>query len=520
MRRARAGLPHLDRRLPTRGAVLIGVVLVMGPCPLASAQELPTPGSLSIAFREAARRAIPAVVTVRPVGGSTVPRTDPGGSGVVIDATRGLILTNDHVVGDAERSGNPIRVVLPDGRSRPVLDVRRDPKSDLALLAINPEGLGLIPLEWGESDALEVGDWVLAVGQPFGLAGSVSAGIVGGTGRTLSLDRHRDLIQTDAAINPGSSGGALIDLSGRLVGINVAVQTIGGGHEGVGFAVPAARARRVSEDLATFGRVRRSAIGVRVSAVDPELAATLDPPGAVRVESVAPGGPAGSAGLSAGDLIVSIAGRAVSAPDQLVSAVEFFPVGEPMTVSIVRNGQLDLLEVRPEPLLADGDLAIGPISSNRSPTGEAAGPPEAPRARVRLPEPSASRDPTRFPELGLRVEEGSDELAARFGLSRDVSGLVIVGISPGGPADLGGLVPGMVITDLLDRRVATLTDLREAVATAPPERDLILRVLHRGRAEFRVILREGSRNGDIDRDSGRVMPKVSSPSTTLLARAG
>jgi serine protease Do len=196
---------------------------------------------LSASFKKAARRVLPAVVTVRPIGAPnqfalsnvqvnpfdptpnrTAPR-EPGGSGVVIDAARGLVLTNDHVVQGATQ----VVVVLGNGRERTVKQVWRDPKSDLALLSVDPSGL--IQADWGDSDVLDTGDWVLAVGQPFGLSGTVTAGIVSGKGRGIGLALYEDLIQTDAAINPGNSGGPLVNLRGEIIGINTAIKTTGGG---------------------------------------------------------------------------------------------------------------------------------------------------------------------------------------------------------------------------------------------------------------------------------------------------
>jgi S1-C subfamily serine protease len=226
--------------------------------------------TLSASFRKASKQVLPAVVTVRPVGGPRpfegpdargrvlpprlpgMPPPESGGSGVVINAEKGYVLTNDHVVQEAGR----VEVTLHDGRARVASQVRRDPKSDLALLVIDPEGL--TQADWGDSDALDTGDWVLAVGQPFGLSNTVTAGIVSGKGRGIGMAMYEDLIQTDAAINPGNSGGPLVNLKGEVVGINTAIKTQGGGYEGVGFAVPASRARRVAADLAEHGRVRRA----------------------------------------------------------------------------------------------------------------------------------------------------------------------------------------------------------------------------------------------------------------------
>src|SRR4051812_33831702 len=294
--------------------------------------------SLSASFRKAAQRVLPAVVTVRAdgVGGRVemeavdpfagpgrgrpfrgpfpipgpgpfvppgfAPPREPSGSGVVIDAGRGLVLTNDHVVRGASR----VTVTLHDGRERVASQVRHDPKSDLALLVI--DGKGLTQAEWADSEALETGDWVLAVGQPFGLSGTVTAGIVSGKGRGIDELQYVDLIQTDAAINPGNSGGPLVNLKGEIVGINTAIRTSGGGNEGIGFAVPATRARRVASDLAELGRVRRAFLGISINGVDAATAERLEQPGAVLITGVTQGSPASAGGLRPGDVIVGIRG--------------------------------------------------------------------------------------------------------------------------------------------------------------------------------------------------------------------
>jgi serine protease Do len=306
--------------------------------------------SLSASLRKAARGVLPAVVTIRglggvapisPLPGFTAPGAgvpgrdgvpDSGGSGVVIDAARGYVLTNDHVVPDAPR----IVVVLPDGRQRNARQVRRDPRSDLALLIIDPAGL--VQAEWGDSDGLDLADWVIAVGQPFGLSGTVSAGIVSGPRRGLGPLGYDDLIQTSAAINPGSSGGPLVNLKGQVVGINVAIKTLSGGYEGVGFAIPSVRAKRVATDLAEFGRVRRAYLGVTTEPSDPEQVARDGAASGAVVSSVAPASPAEGAGLRVGDVILKVGGRPVNTPGAVRSAVEFAPIGEDLTVIIARDG--------------------------------------------------------------------------------------------------------------------------------------------------------------------------------------
>lgn len=312
--------------------------------------------SLSASFRKAARRVLPAIVTVRTFEKSVMPAdTDPfasdeaanrsrretGGSGVVIDAAHGFVLTNHHVINGAAR----VVIVLPGGKERLVKQIRHDPKSDLALLAIDPAGL--VQASWGDSEALDTGDWVLAIGQPFGLSDTVTAGIVSGKGRGVGLALYEDLIQTDAAINPGNSGGPLVNMKGEVVGINTAIKTVGGGYEGVGFAVPASRARRVASDLAEFGVVRRAFVGVNVRRAEPTDVERLNLPGAVVITLVAPESPAAIAGLRPGDLLVKIDGKVVVGPGPLQAMVEVATVGQPLILTIERDGKPREIKVVP-----------------------------------------------------------------------------------------------------------------------------------------------------------------------------
>jgi serine protease Do len=313
--------------------------------------------TLSASFRKAARRVLPSVVTVRPIGvpppfeplpsfpgegpGLAAPPRESGGSGLVIDAARGLVLTNHHVIDGATK----VIVTLPGGKERPVKTIRRDPKSDLALLAIDPAGL--TQAAWGDSESLDTGDWVLAIGQPFGLSDTVTAGIVSGKGRGVGLALYEDLIQTDAAINPGNSGGPLVNMKGEVVGINTAIKTVGGGYEGVGFAVPATRARRVVADLAEFGRVRRAFVGITVRRADPAVVERLDLAGATVIIGVAPESPASDAGLRPGDLLIKVGDRPVVGQGPLQAMIEVAPVGQPLVLTIERDGKAREVKVVP-----------------------------------------------------------------------------------------------------------------------------------------------------------------------------
>ncbi len=477
-------------------AVIVGLAVLLLP-PMVAGQEVSDLTSLASEVQTSARRALQAVVTVggsdpvSPIASEGSFPTVSGGSGVVIDADRGLILTANSVVDDVRnRLGQNLQITLPDGRSRPVLDLRQDPASDLALLVIDPEGLDLLPLDWGSSESLEPGDLVMSIGNPWGLSGTVSLGIVSGLQRSFASTAYRDLIQTDALIAPGSAGGALVDRNGRLVGITLFVPEVSDRHHRIGFAVPSHRAKRIARDLNDRGQVHRMMIGVQVSRVDPEEAALLGFQGAVRVDSVVVDGPASQAGLVPGDQIVLVDGRPITTLSDLISRVEFASDDHPMTLEIVRDGRRESLNIQPKPIRDSLNLGAGPMVVTPRPADSEPAISDDPTPSIRLPEPATARDPTRFPSLGLRLGETSPALTQRFGLDEDVSGVIIVGITPGGPADLGGLEPGMVVTDVLDRRVRSLAEFRESVAIAPTDRDLILRVRHRGRSEFRVLLRD------------------------------
>jgi Do/DeqQ family serine protease len=266
------------------------------------------------------------------------PRRRPqlsAGSGVVIDARRGFVITNHHVIEAAEE----IVVTLKDRRELPAQLVGSDPGTDIALLKVAPEGL--TELKLGDSEALEVGDFVVAIGNPFGLGQTVTSGIVSALGRTgLNIHGYEDFIQTDASINPGNSGGALINLKGELIGINSVIIGPAGGNVGIGFAVPSNMARSVVEQLAEFGEVRRGRLGVLIQDLTPELseALKLDITEGAVITRVEPGSPAEDAGIEAGDVVVAVEGAAVANAADLRNRVGLVRVGEEINVTVVRDG--------------------------------------------------------------------------------------------------------------------------------------------------------------------------------------
>ncbi len=320
--------------------------------------------TLSKAFRESAEKALPSVVTILSrskregeeasvldiIGGSDGQQFDSVGSGVII-SPEGLILTNHHVIANTSR----IEVRLLDGRQFSAAETKSDPSSDVAIVKI-VSSEPFVPAELGVSANLAVGDWVLAIGSPFTLEASVSAGIISGTNRRQQLSRQvsGQFLQTDAAINPGNSGGPLIDLDGRVVGINTAISSRNGGFQGIGFAIPIDRANWIKGELLDYGKVRRGYAGVRTSNLPYELAKSLTLPcaGGTMINAVVPGYPADNAGLKSGDVVIEFDGQPVDSAESFQIMIQQSPIGEALPLRILRNGaKLDLtieLQERPQ----------------------------------------------------------------------------------------------------------------------------------------------------------------------------
>ncbi|HEX9584184.1 MAG TPA: DegQ family serine endoprotease [Gammaproteobacteria bacterium] len=270
-------------------------------------------------------------------------RTQSLGSGVIVDAENGYIITNNHVIDKAEE----IAVTLRDGRRFSAGLVGTDPATDVAVIRIRANGLTAVKL--ADSDALRVGDFVVAIGNPFGLGQTVTSGIVSALGRTgLGIEGYEDFIQTDASINVGNSGGALVNLRGELVGINTAILAPSGGNVGIGFAIPSNMARDVMAHLVSYGEVQRGLLGVKTEDLTPELSEAFDihgARGAVVVE-VHPGSPAAEAGVAAGDVITSLNGRSVNSASDVHNVLGLLRVGEEVVIGLLRNGQPKQIRAR------------------------------------------------------------------------------------------------------------------------------------------------------------------------------
>lgn len=403
------------------------------------------------------------------------------GTGVIVDGD-GSILTNDHVVGP---EGSRILVTLHDGRTVDAVVRGRDPGTDLALLRLESPPDDLVPAVLGDSDALEVGDWVVAIGSPFGLQQSVTAGIVSAKGRAnVGITDFEDFIQTDAALNPGNSGGPLLNLRGEVVGINTAIASRNGAFQGVGFAIPISMARDVASQLGQTGRVVRGWLGVAIRDLTQEdrRALGLQQRAGVLVAEVTPDGPAAAAGLEAGDVILSVGGEPAGDVQRLRNLVARSGAGDEVPVHVWRDGEEETIQVTLGQLPDE-------VRTQRSVV------PRPPRATPRAPDASAPRSTPRGSQrptgLGLRARELTPELAQQYGHAPDARGVIVTGVEPGGLAARTGVRPGWIVRALDGHEVRTLDDLDVAIQGMDVRRGVQLTLEGPGGMTQTVFVRQG-----------------------------
>ncbi len=379
------------------------------------------------------------------------------GSGVIVEAN-GLIVTNNHVVSKADE----IKVFLSDKREFKAKLIGTDAKTDIAVLKIEADGLHTIA--WADSDRLEVGEFVLAVGNPFGLTQTVTLGIVSALGRAAGIAEYEDFIQTDAAINPGNSGGALVNVQGELVGINTAIYSQSGGNMGIGFAVPSNLARSIVEQLVKHGKVVRGWLGVSIQDLSPELASQfgLSEPKGVLVSEVLDDSPAKRAGLERGDVIVEYDGKPAENPTQLRNAVAQTIVGKKVVVKFIRDKKTRTVEVaiveQPKNIAQSGGEEGGESASSSGLLSD------------------------------LDVRELTSELAARFGLGAHERGVLIARVQPGSKADEAGLKEGDLILEVNRQSTATFKAYERVAAKLGKNQAVLLLIKRQGRPFF-VTLR-------------------------------
>ncbi len=445
--------------------------------PVVAASGLDTLRETSKAFSEVSKRVIPAVVSVQVEKSITVSRgMDPfgtpfddefferffgrrfrqptpekrmqrgQGSGFIISAD-GYILTNNHVVGEADK----ITVALNDGRELQAKVIGTDPKSDVALIKVEADNLPVIEL--GDSDKLEIGEWVIAVGNPFGLSETVTVGVVSAKSRSVGIAEYEDFIQTDAAINPGNSGGPLLNLDGQAIGINSAIFSQSGGYMGIGFAIPINMAKNIKEQLLKTGKVNRGYVGIEMdkNGVTPDKAKFfgLDKNQGVIITRVMEDSPAAKGGLKDGDVIIKLNGQEVKNNQSFRTAISQLEPGTKVELTVVRNNEQKTLTV-----------AIGSMDDSGLVSSEAVG------------------------KIGLEISDIDSDTAERFGFN-STDGVIVTKVARGSAAEKAGIRPGMVILSVNRQRTNSVKDFNAAMKKVKDK--VLLLVRNEDYAEYIVL---------------------------------
>ncbi|HIO61822.1 MAG TPA: Do family serine endopeptidase, partial [Deltaproteobacteria bacterium] len=365
------------------------------------------------------------------------------GSGSIIDS-KGYILTNHHVVGEADR----ILVILYDGTEKEAKLVGTDPETDIAVVKIEGNGLPVLPM--GNSDEILVGEDVIAVGNPFGLIQTVTYGIISAKGRSnVGINEYENFIQTDAAINPGNSGGPLVSLRGEIIGVNSAIFTRSGGYQGIGFAVPINMARKIMRDLIDKGTVSRGWLGVGIQNVSHDLAQAfqLDNTKGSLITGVMPDTPAKKAGMRKGDVVIRINEKSIRDSNHLRNEIANAGAFADIEIELIRDGKSVIIQLK----LDERPRKLGQIKV-------------APQAVPTIEQVEM---------LGMIVEELTEKTAKQLGIETG-SGIVIVEVKPGSPAEKTGLLPGMIVQEVERHAIANLSIFKELVSEMDPEKGILL----------------------------------------------
>jgi serine protease Do len=398
------------------------------------------------------------------------------GSGFIIDAS-GLVVTNNHVIDGADE----VSVTLQDNTTLKAEIVGRDESGDLALLKVKSDK-PLPTVDFGDSSQSRVGDWVLAIGNPFGLGGTVTAGIVSARGRDIHQGQYDDFIQTDAAINRGNSGGPLFNMDGQVIGINTAIFSPSGGSIGIGFSIPSNMAKNIVSQLKAYGHPRRGWLGVKIQQVTPDIAESLglkDASGAM-IAGITDGGPADKAKLRAGDIILKFDGQDVKEMHNLPRIVADAEVGKQVPVVLWREGKEVTLQTTLAERPADAQLA----------SADAGAKPDA-------------TQPTDITGLGLKVAPVSQDLKDKFQLGADQKGVVITDVAPNTAAADRGLKPGDVIMEVQQGEVGSPADIQKQVdAARKADRKFVLMLIQREGGVQYVPLSLSKSNGGKDKQPG------------------
>nr|WP_246270638.1 DegQ family serine endoprotease [Hongsoonwoonella zoysiae] len=384
------------------------------------------------------------------------------GSGFVIDGTKGIIVTNNHVIDGADE----VTVNFNDGTKLPAEVLGTDPKTDIAVLKIEPER-PMPDVDFGDSESLRVGDWVMAIGNPFGLGGTVTTGIVSARNRDINSGPYDNYIQTDASINRGNSGGPLFNQDGEVIGINTAIISPSGGSIGIGFAIPSQTAMRVIDQLREFGETRRGWLGVRIQQVTDEIAESLGMKSAegALVAGVTEGGPAAAAGLEPGDVILRFDGRDVPAMRDLPRMVADTAIGKQVEVIVLRKGEEITVMVELGRLEeANLDEEVGAEGGKKQ------------------------DEPEKDTVLGMELSELTDELRKEHNINEDVKGVLVTKVEPGTSAEEKRVQAGDVIVEVAQEPVSSPADVVKQIDRLKQyDRKSALLLLANGRGELRFV---------------------------------
>jgi len=493
------------------GAAAVGLSQPAPSSPALAPPPAHSPDDLSIAFREVSQKVLPAVVSIkseikareiasnqnndsdtltdpqekmlREFFGNNpgfeqffqqrrpglrprmTPRQEGAGSGFIVDP-QGIVLTNSHVVEGADR----IVVKLNDGRELVAESWNFDPRTDIAIVRIKTDK-PLPALTLGDSNQMQVGDWVLALGNPFNVGTTVTSGIISATGRGPGINEREEYLQTDAAINPGNSGGPLVNLYGEVIGINTAISSRSGGYDGIGFAIPSKNVRWVAEQLITHGEVKRSYLGVQLQALTSELRQKLKVPfgkGAL-ISEVGSGTPAEKAKLLSGDVILNFDGRVISDRDDLVDAVERAAPDKNYNLNVLRDGKEMQLTVKLEAMPSDYTPALQRARMHDNPTQQT--------------KPSQQE----VSKLGIEVSPLDSQLASQLGVDKEMKGLVVRNVRQGSPAEEAGLEVGDIIQRVGTTTVSNLDDFGAAIEKADLSTGLLLHI-KRGKGSAFIVI--------------------------------
>jgi serine protease Do len=386
------------------------------------------------------------------------------GSGFVIDPD-GFIVTNNHVIENADA----ITVIMHDNQEYKAKLIGTDEKTDLALLKIET-GKPLPFVAWGDSDAMRIGDWILAIGNPFGLGGTVTAGIVSARQRDINAGPYDDFLQTDASINRGNSGGPMFNMDGQVVGINSAIYSPSGGSVGIGFAIPSNLAKPIIDQIRQYGHPRRGWIGVRIQSVSAELAEGLHLPDAkgALIASVTASGPAEQAGIQQGDVVLKFDGKDVSEMRGLPRIVAETPVAKTVEVVVWRKGKQISITAK-----------VGEYPENDAEASAAAPPPDQPTA--------TATQGGRIDSLGIDLAAIDEKSRAKFGLTNDTEGVLVVKVDQSGPAAEKDIRPGDVIVEVDQKAVKAPGDVQDRVKSAQDNGYRVVTLLVNRKGDFQLV---------------------------------